>query len=349
MNKGWLEYMREIKFLSKGDKISLVAPSFGCVIEPYKTRLEIAIKNMEKDGYVIEKGDNIYLAKCKTRSNSPRQCALEFNKAYLESDSKVVWSVGGGETMCEILPFIDFKRIKKAPFKWFIGFSDNTNLTYTLTTHFDMPTIYGSNFPAFAYKPYEYCEKDVLDLVSGKTKSTCGYPTWERYKDEELAKEPLAPKNVSEAKILKLFPNKDVEIQGRLLGGCLDCILNLCGTKYDKTLEYIERHKKEGIIFFLEACDLNPLSLERGLYQLREASYFKYCKGFIIGRPLCYKQRLFGVNHYNAIKEILGKLHLPIIMDADLGHFYPSMPIVNGALAKVKTENNNIYIDYLDL
>ena len=51
-----------------------------------------------------------------------------------ESDSSAIISVGGGEIMCEILPYIDFDKIAKLPHKFFMGFSDNTNLTYTLAT-----------------------------------------------------------------------------------------------------------------------------------------------------------------------------------------------------------------------
>ena len=40
--------MKKINYLKENGKISLVAPSFGCATEPYKTRLEFAISNLEK-------------------------------------------------------------------------------------------------------------------------------------------------------------------------------------------------------------------------------------------------------------------------------------------------------------
>ena len=43
-------------------------------------------------------------------------------------------SCGGGELMCEILRYVDFERIAQAKPKWFMGYSDNTNLTFLLTT-----------------------------------------------------------------------------------------------------------------------------------------------------------------------------------------------------------------------
>ena len=44
--------MKEIKYLKKGDTISLVAPSFGCTTEPYLTRLDVAISNLKDDGFI---------------------------------------------------------------------------------------------------------------------------------------------------------------------------------------------------------------------------------------------------------------------------------------------------------
>ena len=336
--------MKEINYLKEKGKISLVAPSFGCTTEPYKTRLEVAISNLKKMGFKVEEGPNIFLANSNCRSNSPKKCAKEFMDAYL-GDSNAIISVGGGEVMNEILPYINFNKLKKAPHKFFMGFSDNTNLTYTLPTIAEIPTIYGPNACAFAFKP-KYEVQDALDLLMNKTNSTLGYPSWCRYptKDED----PLKEDEYTEEKVIKTYPRKDyLEMEGRLLGGCLDCLINLCGTTFDKTKEYIEKYKEDGIIWFLEACELNTLSIQRALFNLKHAGWFKYTKGFIIGRPLaCYKEKMFGISHYRAIKEHLKNYNVPILMDVDLGHFKPSMPIITGVKAKVEYNNKNIKITY---
>ena len=337
--------MKKINYLKENNKISLIAPSFGCTTEPYYTRLLEAIKNLQEDGFELDLGENIFLAKHKARSSTSRSCAKEFMKAY-ESDSKAIISVGGGEIMCEILPYIDFKKINKLPHKFFMGFSDNTNLTYTLATICEVPTIYGVNAPNFAFKPYDFDTKDSLDLLMGKIKKVCGYPYWERNKKDSL--DPLEKTIYNEIKKIRVNKNQTVSIEGRLLGGCLDCLINLCGTKFDKTNQYLEKYREDGFIWFLEACDLNPLGIQRALFQLRNSGWFKYCKGFLLGRPLCYGESMLGITHYKAIKEALHGLNVPIVMDCDLGHFKPSMPIITGVKAKVKVENNLFEIEYLD-
>lgn len=339
--------MKKIKYLKKGSKIYLVAPSFGCNTSPYDKRLKVAIKNLNKEGYKIIKGENIFLAKSNTRSNTPKLCAKEFNDAYLNSDADLILSVGGGETMCEILPYINFKKISEAQPKLFMGFSDNTNLTYTLTTICDVYSIYGPCAPSFCFKPYKYNLKDTLDLLKGK-KDFKGYKVYTLGVDHETSLEnPLLEGEYDKKNKIKLFSkNKKFDVHGRLLGGCIDILTILCGTKFDKTKEYIEKYKNDGFIWYLECCDLNPISFERALFQLKEAGWFKYAKGFIIGRPLHLGEIAFNQSFYDSTLNMLKDLNLPIMIDVDLGHIAPSIPIINGALASIKYKERNIFITY---
>ena len=108
--------------------------------------------------------------------------------------------------------------------------------------------------------------------------------------------------------------------------------------------EFAEKYKDEGILWFLEACDLNVMSIRRALWQLEHSGWFQYTKGFLIGRPLCFGQELMGLDHYSAVTGILGKYNVPIILDADVGHFAPMMPLVCGSLATIKVQGNEIQI-----
>ena len=42
-----------------------------------------------------------------------------------------------------------------------------------------------------------------------------------------------------------------------------------------------------------------------------------------------------GMSFDDAAKDILGSLNVPLLLNADLGHLPPMMPIVSGAAAKV--------------
>ena len=113
--------MRYPEFLSEGGTIGFVAPSFGCATEPYKTAFGMTIKRFEKEGYTIELGPNCYEDKGIGISNTPQECGKELTQMYESNVNDVLISCGGGELMCEILPYVDFDRIKAAKPKWYLG------------------------------------------------------------------------------------------------------------------------------------------------------------------------------------------------------------------------------------
>lgn len=330
------------KFIKKNDKIAYVAPSYGCTTEPYVTRVKESYKVLSSLGYKIEYGPNVF-KETVGRSNTPEKCAEEINHYFSDSETKALLSVGGGELMCEDIPFIDFETIRKNP-KWYMGFSDNTNLTYLITTICDVATIYGPCAPTFGITPWHESTKDAYEILTGVKTKVYGYGKWEKEKNSE---EPLALLNLTENTNMKLYPKEKLEFSGRLLGGCLDILQIFLGTKYDKTKEFIEKYKDDGIVWFLEACDLNTMSIRRVIFQLSEAGWFKYTKGFIFGRPMSGMEPFAGLDEHEAVIEILKKYNVPIALDCDLGHLPPSIPLITGSLANVKIENNELEIEMI--
>ena len=126
--------MRYPNSLPQNGTIGCIAPSFGCNIEPYRSAFENAQKTWKEMGYKILTGPNCYEGSGIGISNTPELCAAEVNHFFAEEDCDVILSCGGGELMCEVVSHIDFERIARARAKWFMGFSDNTNLTFLLPT-----------------------------------------------------------------------------------------------------------------------------------------------------------------------------------------------------------------------
>ena len=136
------------------------------------------------------------------------------------------------------------------------------------------------------------------------------------------------------------------EFSGRLLGGCLDCLNNLCGTPYDKVAEFQKRYGSEGIVWFLESCDLNVMDMRRSLWRLREAGWFEQASGFLIGRPMHFDEPMMGLDQYEAVMGILSEFRVPVILDLDIGHTAPMMPLVCGAQADVSAGEGHFEISY---
>ena len=343
--------MKYGKFLPENGTIGFVAPSFGCNIEPYKSAFENAQKVWTKAGYSLSLGPNVYEGCGIGISNTPEKCAQEFNEWYEKEDVDVLISCGGGELMCEILPYVDFEKIQQGEPKWFMGYSDNTNLIFLLATLCDTAGIYGPCAAAFGMEPWHESLKNSMEILTGMCKRVHNYDKWEKegLKTEE---NPLMPYNVTEKFELRTWTKgdelslkKELKVKGRFLGGCLDCLATLCGTKFDKVEEFNERYKEDGVLWFLEACDLNVMGIRRALWQLDEAGWFKNAKGFLIGRPYCYGEEFFGLDQYKAVIDILSKYNVPIIMDLDIGHLPPMMPLVCGSLAEATVKDNSITID----
>ena len=354
--------MRYPDFLTDKGTIGFVAPAFGCAMEPYQSAFNNAQKILKDKGHKLILGPNCYEGSGIGISNTPKACGDELTEYYVNQDCDILLSCGGGELMCEVVNFIDFDAISKARPKWYMGYSDNTNFTFLSATLADTAAIYGPCAPAFGMEPWHPAIQDAYDLLTGKKLEFTGYDKWEmdKLKSEE---DPLIPYNVTEPSIIKTYaptgksasdlesgipesmiPGTDITIKGRLLGGCLDCLVNLVGTKFDRVAEFNNKYGDDGIIWFLEACDLNVFSIRRAMWQLKNAGWFDKVSGFIIGRPLQFGQEMFGLDQYKAVVDIISEFNVPILMDADIGHHPPMIPLVCGAMATVTTSGNTYQV-----
>ena len=338
--------MRYPEFLKPGQTIGFVAPSFGCASEPYLSSFDNAISRFNKMGYRTYEGPNCRVEKGIGISNTPQACGDELNKEYASENSDVLISCGGGELMCEVIPYIDFEIVKWSKPKWYMGYSDNTNFTFLSVILADTAAIYGPCVSSFGMDPWHESISDAFDLLTGKKKIFYNYDKWEKesLKDEE---HPLVPYNLTEETKIVTFNNEDnIEISGRLIGGCMDCLVNLLGTSFDKVSDFNERYKEDGFIWFLEACELNVMSIRRAIWQMKNAGWFKYLKGFLFGRPMLYGQEAFGIDQYRAVTDLLEEYNVPIIMDLDIGHLSPMMPIITGAKVVSRFNNGEFSVEY---
>jgi len=346
--------MKYPDYLKKNGTIGFVAPAFGCATEPYRTAFDHAQKKFVQMGYRLQLGPNCYKGEGIGISSTPQNCGKELNESYLGEENDVIISCGGGELMCETLDYVDFEAMKSAKPKWYIGYSDNTNFTFLLTTLCDVASIYGPCAQSYGMEKWHPAISDAFGLLTGETKQVHGYDGWEKESLKD-AEHPLVPYNITEKRILKVFDPKtetlsdgageEILVSGRLIGGCLDCLSNLVGTKFDRVTEFADKYRDEGILWFLEACDLNVMSIRRALWQMEHAGWFSNVKGFLIGRPLCFGEEAMGLDHYSAVTEVLKKYNVPVILDADVGHFPPMMPLVCGSLAELRVKGNDITID----
>ena len=348
--------MKNFRFLKPGDTIGITAPSFGATIEPYRTRFFEAVRLLEERGYKIIKGETCFLSDGIGISSKPERCAKELEDFYCSPAVDAIISCGGGEMMCRTVSEIDFEKIKNAPPKLFMGYSDNTNFIHPLVTKCHVPAVYGPCISGLG-KPWEEAELQTINLIEGKCLKVSGFDMFQNPDDGTEAKEenPLSPYILTQKKELKSFyrgsfalPETELKAEGVLLGGCLDILMTIAGTKLEQTNDFIKLMQNENkkIIWVLEACDLGIMDIQRSLWKLDKCGWFKNTSIFLFGRPLnAFNAEAFGLNRFTAVTEMLKKYDVPVVMDCDIGHIAPMMPLIMGSNALVKVKENDISIE----
>lgn len=200
-------------------------------------------------------------------------------------------------------------------------------------------------------EPWHDSLRDAFGILTGQIDTVSGYDKWEK-ESLKSAENPLVPYHVTEDRVIKSFVGnravvweeqaEKLHFKGRLFGGCMDCLVTLLGTKFDKTSEFVEKYQEDGIIWFLEACELNVFAIRRAMWQMEQAGWFKYVKGFLIGRTPA--QEMMGLDVCDAVLKVAGSKNVPVIMDVDLGHLPPMMPIIVGSMGEVVVQGNDIEI-----
>jgi muramoyltetrapeptide carboxypeptidase LdcA involved in peptidoglycan recycling len=330
------------EYLKKGNILGITAPSDGNKKETDFIRLDYGKEQIKKRGYDVLETAHVRTSN-KGRSTDARTRAKELEELINDDSVKWIISAKGGDYLLEMLPLVDFNRIKANP-KWIQGYSDNTGLMYTITTLCDIATLYGCNFNDFGMEVWHKAMEDNLQLVEGNIDTVHSYDQYEDGFYDRVTG--LEGYHLDKPVCWRNLQGKDViNMSGRLLGGCLDVLLHIAGTRFDKTREFIEKYKEKGILWYLESFALESEDLTLGLWQLKEAGWFQYTKGFIFGRPAFFNPDS-EISYEEAVLSVLGELQVPIILDADIGHKAPQMTIVNGAMAKVHSKDGKGTVSY---
>ena len=320
-------------WLKKGDWIGVTACSDGKPEEVEQIRMDSAKEQFLQRGFFIKETNNVRTSE-RGRSSVAQVRAKELLELVEDKEVAMVLSASGGDYLMEVLPLIDYKKIAENP-KWYQGYSDPTGLLYTITTHCDLATVYGGNYGDFGMRPWHPSLEQNLQVLQGELKLQ---ESFSAYTDGFIKKITGYETYREDLSVYWKADGDKTEISGRLLGGCLDVLLDLVGTRFDKTKEWIQNYKEDGILWYLESFALDGGQLTRGLWQLKEAGWFQYAKGFVFGRPTFFNSDL-ELSYEETVKEMLAPLGVPIVFEADFGHKPPRMTIINGAYGVVTVEN----------
>ena len=333
-------------FLKQGDTIGITAPSDGAGDDILKNRrFDSAIAQFTGRGYKVKETKSVRNS-VNGRSADAHVRAEEYMGLVSDPACKAIIAAGGGDWLFEILPYLDYKKIAENP-TWFEGMSDPTGICYSVTTLADVATIYGTNFSAFGMKPWDEKLEDNLkilegDMVTQKNSEmyqsgwldlTDGFDVYKKDTKTFLKRLDYSRRNVI------------IKERGRLIGGCMDVLVELAGTRFDGTREFVERYREDGCIWYLEVFSMTPEQLASYLWKFRESGWFETAKAFLFGRP-CFINDEYSLTTYeDAIMSVLGPMEKPVITGLDVGHRPPSITIINGAVGEIEFDGREFSLN----
>jgi muramoyltetrapeptide carboxypeptidase LdcA involved in peptidoglycan recycling len=318
--------------LGPGDRIGVTSPSAGAA-GPGAERIAFCVDWLREAGFDVVVGD--CMDGTGITAGPAAQRAAELTAMLCDPAIRCVLPPWGGETAIDLLDLLDWEALAGAEPTWVVGYSDLSTILLPLTTRLGWATVHGDNLADTPYRPPAGL-LGWLDLVAG--------PGPHRQRDSGLVARwaPLTedPRAVSWRLVgegsWSLVWRESLHVSGRLVGGCIETIANLTGTPFGDVPGFGREHADDGLIVYLEAAEDGAAAICRNLHGLRLAGWFEHARAVLIGRTSAPDHE--AMTQRDAVLDALGRLDLPIVLDVEIGHVPPHLPLVNGALATVTVE-----------
>ncbi|KGP90626.1 peptidase S66 [Pontibacillus chungwhensis BH030062] len=315
--------------------IGVTAPSSG-VPEELHPLLQQAEEKMKRNGKTMVFGQTAW-KQDKARSASALERAQEFNDMMRDDSVDLIIPPWGGELLIETLEHIHFDDL---PSKWVLGYSDTSLLLLTTTLQTGIATAHGTNLVDLRGEESDLTTSRWIDVLTTEKGGAVTQYSSDYYQKEWDFENPTPHIfHLTESTEWKTVTGAPVQVEGRLLGGCIDVVRHLVGTPFDRVDNFQQEYiGSEPVLWYFENCQLSTTDLRRTLTQMKLAGWFNHISGILFGRSPANHP----VGNYEVLdvyQELADELDVPIIYDIDCGHVPPQLTIVNGAYAKVSVQN----------
>ncbi len=322
--------------LHRGDTIGIISPASN--LSPKQiSALARTTGFLKGVGYRIKLGKH-----CKGRyghkAGTIEQRLEDFNSMFEDDEIRAVITARGGYNSNDLLDRIDYGMVRRNP-KIFCGFSDITFMHCALHTKTGLVTFYGPNGTTRSGTDIigEYTYRNFEAVVGAADSPIRLGPSRKftfTYGSDTLKKADL--KSTS-WKVLR-----EGKAEGRLVGGHIFTMLNLCGTEYFPDFK--------GKILFWEDTETTSPMTDRFLRQLEMIGVFDNIRGMIVGRVNLneYKieRRDYGLD--KIILDVTKGYDFPIVMDMDFGHTAPMLTLPYGIPARLDLKGRKTSLELLD-
>ena len=296
--------------LNIGDTIGVVASSLP-VLEDHKEKYENGKKILKDIGFKIKEGNTIGKRRW-WMAGTPKEVAQDINSMFADPSVKAIIAHTGGYSAISVIEHLDYDLISKNP-KPFMGLSDMTVYHLTILTKVGMIGFHMDYLTSFTG---EFFLKFLTKTEApGVVKPLSEWEEW-----------------------------KAGKASGQLIGGLLERISMLAGTKYFPSLD-----KFNGSILFWEEIGRDLSEIYQYLYQLKHMGILDRISGMLIGKikyikPL--RQKVEEPTLKDMVLEILKDYKFPIMANLDFGHDTINIPMPIGI--KISFDTSKKELNFLE-
>jgi muramoyltetrapeptide carboxypeptidase len=284
-------------YLSKGDKIGIIAPARCINFE----EVHPSIRLFQKWGLEVELGTNIF-RKCNQYAGKDEQRLADLQQMLDDDSIRAVICARGGYGTIRIVDHIDFTAFVKKP-KWIVGYSDITVLHSHIQRHFGIETLH-------AAMPINILSSDD---TPNDTLDTMRNALFGKIRSYSFPVTPLA---------------RNGEADGILTGGNLSILYSLIGS--------VSEVDTTGKILFLEDVDEYLYHIDRMMMALKRAGKLTKLKGLIVGTMDHMNDNKIPYGHTanEIISEAVAEYNYPVCFDFPSGHGETNLALVLGRKVK---------------
>lgn len=277
--------------LKKGDKIAVVVNSNGLSLDQ-KSEVTTLLKELREMGLNPVCSQFLY-QKESIFSGTAKERGMEMNLFFADETIKGIVDISGGDIANQVLPYLDYNRIKNHP-KPFFGYSDLTTLLNGIYQQTGVPT-------------YLFQLRTILWEQTGKQKA-------------RFVESILGDKGT-------LFDSQWQFIQGErisgtVIGGNIRCFLKLAGTPYLPDFR--------GRVLFLESNGGGIPQLTTYLNQLKQMGVFNQISGILLGSFTELEASEEGLTIRDLVLDVIENPDLPVAKTSEIGHGPQSRCLVIG-------------------
>lgn len=298
--------------LQTGDTIAIVAPSEPVEKEDVaKTKIYL-----ESMGYKPKLGKHLFYKIGDYTAGTIEDRVEDLNWAFSDPEVKAILMGQGGYAADQVLDLLDYEKIAKNP-KIFLGYSDATILQMAFLAKANLISFHGTN-AAGLHEMTDYTSRNLWPLLNGqKIEKIESFSKWE---------------------VLRVGKGK-----GTLIGGNLDSLTSVLGTRYDA----FEKLKDSRIILFWEEFRQTFNIIIRDLFQMKHAGVFDRCEGMLVGKisecdenaGYSEEEGYVGVPELRyVLLQMAREFDFPILYNVDFGHEPNKITIPQGMEGEIDTK-----------